>query len=140
MKTMHTTAKIVFYWILIGVCFILHNLLHLSGIYYGKDMLLDDTAGVIPLGVHIFTLLVSVSPFIFTLLFLNFSSKGLLWTALSWSLLFLILNMAHFIETIAVEKPFNLSQGILLLFIFIVNVLLAHTLWHSVKQRKKRQL
>lgn len=136
---MRTIDKIIFYWILIGVCFILHNLLHLSGIYYGKDMLLADTAGVMPLGVHIFTILVSASPFIFAVLFLNLFSKRLLWwVSLSWSILFLVLNLAHFIETIAFEKPFDLSQSALLLFILIVNGLLTHALWKSVKQRKEK--
>lgn len=134
---MHTTVKIVFYWILIGVCFILHNSLHQFEIYYGKSMDIVDAAGVIPLGVHIFTILVSTSPFILALLFLNFSSKGLSWGALVWSILFLLLNAAHLIEAIAVEKPFNLSQAVLLSLIVIINVLLILTLWKYTKPGKE---
>jgi len=134
---MRIIDKIVFYWILIGVCFILHNLLHLSGIYYGKEMQLAATDGVMPLGIHIFTILVSASPFVFAVLFLNLCSKILLWVSLSWSILFLVLNLAHFIATVAFEKPFDLSQSVLLLFILIVNGMLTYVLWKYLKQIKK---
>ncbi len=135
---MNTTTKIVFYWLLIGICFILHNSLHQFEIYYGKSLDIVNAAGVIPLGVHIFTILVSTSPFILALLFLNLSSKGLSWGALVWSILFLLLNIAHMIEAIAVEKPFNLSQVVLLSFIVVANVLLALTLWKQIKEKKEQ--
>lgn len=137
---MHTTIKIVFYWILIGVCFILHNSLHELEVFYGKSVDIIDAAGVIPLGVHIFTILGLTSPFVLALLFLNFSSKGLSWGAFVWSILFLFLNTAHLIEAIAVEKPFNLSQVVLLSFIVITNILLAITLWRSAKQKKEQEV
>lgn len=137
---MHTTTKIVFYWILIGVCFILHNSLHELEVFYGKSVDIIDAAGVIPLGVHIFTILGLTSPFVLALLFLNFSSKGLSWGAFVWSILFLFLNTAHLIEAIAVEKPFNLSQVVLLSFIVITNILLAITLWRSAKQKKEQEV
>lgn len=133
---MDSRIKIIFYWILIGVCFILHNSLHELEVFYGKDIDIIDAAGVIPLGVHIFTILALVSPFIFVLLFLNFSSKGLSWVALVWSIFLLFLNIAHMIETIAIERPFNLSQAVLLTFIVISNILLTVTIWKYTKQNK----
>lgn len=135
---MHTTTKIIFYWLLIGICFILHNSLHQFEIYYGKSMDIVDAGGVLPLGIHIFTILVSISPFILSVLFLNFSSKVLSWSALVWSILFLLLNIAHMIEAIAVEKPFNLSQVVLLSFIVITNILLTLTLWKHAKIAKEQ--
>lgn len=134
------TIKIVFYWILIGVCFILHNSLHQFEIYYGKTMDIVNAAGVIPLGVHIFTILVSTSPFILALIFLNFSSKGLSWGALVWSILFLLLNVAHMMEAIAVERPFNLSEVVLLSFIVVANILLSLALWKQIKLRKEEAI
>lgn len=135
---MHTTTKIIFYWLLIGICFILHNSLHQFEIYYGKSMDIVDAGGVLPLGIHIFTILVSISPFILSVLFLNFSSKVLSWSALVWSILFLLLNIAHMIEAIAVEKPFNLSQVVLLSFIVVTNILLTLTLWKHAKTAKEQ--
>lgn len=135
---MHTTTKIIFYWLLIGICFILHNSLHQFEIYYGKSKDIVDASGVLPLGIHIFTILVSISPFILSVLFLNFSSKVLSWSALVWSILFLLLNIAHMIEAIAVEKPFNLSQVVLLSLIVITNILLTLTLWKHAKIAKEQ--
>lgn len=135
---MHTTTKIIFYWLLIGICFILHNSLHQFEIYYGKSMDIVDAGGVLPLDIHIFTILVSISPFILSVLFLNFSSKVLSWSALVWSILFLLLNIAHMIEAIAVEKPFNLSQVVLLSFIVVTNILLTLTLWKHAKTAKEQ--
>ena len=97
-----------------------------------------DAGGVLPLGIHIFTILVSISPFILSVLFLNFSSKVLSWSALVWSILFLLLNIAHMIEAIAVEKPFNLSQVVLLSFIVVTNILLTLTLWKHAKTAKEQ--
>ena len=135
---MHTTTKIIFYWLLIGICFILHNSLHQFEIYYGKSMDIVDASGVLPLGIHMFTILVSISPFILSVLFLNFSSKVLSWSALVWSILFLLLSIAHMIEAIAVEKPFNLSQVVLLSLIVITNILLTLTLWKHAKIAKEQ--
>ncbi|TFD94707.1 hypothetical protein E2605_15200 [Dysgonomonas capnocytophagoides] len=97
-----------------------------------------DAGGVLPLDIHIFTILVSISPFILSVLFLNFSSKVLSWSALVWSILFLLLNIAHMIEAIAVEKPFNLSQVVLLSFIVVTNILLTLTLWKHAKTAKEQ--
>lgn len=133
---MDKRTKIIIYWILIGVCFILHNSLHELEAFYGKSTDIIDAGGVIPPGVHLFTILALVSPFVFVLLFLNFSSKGLSWFAMVWSILFLLLNIAHLAETIAIERPFNLSQAVLLSFIVLTNIMLTITIWKYAKDSK----
>lgn len=133
---MDSKIKIIFYWLLIGVCFILHNSLHELEVFYGKNLDIINANGVIPLGVHIFTILSLVSPFILALLFMNFSSKGLSWSATIWSILFLLLNIIHLFETLIIERPFNLAQAVLLSFIVVTNILLTKTLWKYNKEFK----
>lgn len=135
-----TKTKIIFYWILIGVCFILHNSLHELDTFYGKNTEIIDASGVIPLGVHIFTILTQMSPFILAFLFLNFSNKGFLWGAMVWSILFLILNIVHLVETIAIERPFNLSQVVLLSFIVLINIMLTLTIWKYAGKSKPEEV
>ncbi len=138
MNMIQSRIKIIFYWALIGVCFILHNLLHLSEIYYGKDMLIANTAGIMPVSVQIFTVLVSIMPFILAVLSLNFFKKGFLWASFVWSILLLCLNAVHFGQT-AAEEVFDLAQTVLLLFILVMNLLLSFTLWRSVRSGKDRK-
>jgi hypothetical protein len=47
---MNTQTKAAFYRLLLGVCFLTHNVLHMYGLFYGIDIRLPDAAGEVPLG------------------------------------------------------------------------------------------
>lgn len=129
---MQSTIKIVFYWILIGVCFILHNLLHLSEIYYGKEMLMINNNGEAPMGAQIFNVLVSIMPFVIAVVSLNVAKKWFIWFSFVWSILLFLLNLAHLGETVF-EPVFDISQTVLLTLVLIINLLLSIELWKSTK-------
>lgn len=129
-----TRIKIIFYWLLIGVCFILHNSLDALEVTFGKAVEIIQNEGVIPFETHVFSILVQISPFILVLLSLNFTSKKLSLFSLIWSILFLILNTAHLLEVLFIESPFNLTQTVLLTLILLINIMLTISLLKSLKQ------
>ena len=129
---MDSTTKISFYWLLMGVCFILHAQLHFSGLFYGVDIALADATGEVPLFVQVFNTVVMTGTLVMALLAANLSGKGFRWFSLVWSALFLLLNMAHLYETLFVEK-FDLAQAALLTFVLVVNLLLSLAIWKSLK-------
>lgn len=133
-----TRIKIIFYWLLIGVCFILHNSLDALEVTFGKAVEIIQNEGVIPLETHVFSILVQISPFILVLLSLNFTSKKLSLFSLIWSILFLILNTAHLLEVLFIEIPFNLTQTVLLTLILLINIMLTISLLKSLKQNSNK--
>lgn len=133
-----TRIKIIFYWLLIGVCFILHNSLDALEVTFGKAVEIIQNEGVIPLETHVFSILVQISPFILVLLSLNFTSKKLSLFSLIWSILFLILNTAHLLEVLFIESPFNLTQTVLLTLILLINIMLTISLLKSLKQTSNK--
>lgn len=133
-----TRIKIIFYWLLIGVCFILHNSLDALEVTFGKAVEIIQNEGVIPLETHVFSILVQISPFILVLLSLNFTSKKLSLFSLIWSILFLILNTAHLLEVLFIESPFNLTQTVLLTLILLINIMLTISLLKSLKQNSNK--
>lgn len=133
-----TRIKIIFYWLLIGVCFILHNSLDALEVTFGKAVEIIQNEGVIPLETHVFSILVQISPFILVLLSLNFTSKKLSLFSLIWSILFLILNTAHLLEVLVIESPFNLTQTVLLTLILLINIMLTISLLKSLKQNSNK--
>ncbi len=133
-----TRIKIIFYWLLIGVCFILHNSLDALEVTFGKAVEIIQNEGVIPLETHVFSILVQISPFILVLLSLNFTSKKLSLFSLIWSILFLILNTAHLLEVLVIESPFNLTQTVLLTLILLINIMLTISLLKSLKQTSNK--
>ena len=133
-----TRIKIIFYWLLIGVCFILHNSLDALEVTFGKAVEIIQNEGVIPYETHVFSILVQISPFILVLLSLNFTSKKLSLFSLIWSILFLILNTAHLLEVLVIESPFNLTQTVLLTLILLINIMLTISLLKSLKQTSNK--
>ena len=133
-----TRIKIIFYWLLIGVCFILHNSLDALEVTFGKAVEIIQNEGVIPLETHVFSILVQISPFILVLLSLNFTSKKLSLFSLIWSILFLILNTAHLLEVLVIESPFNLTQTVLLTLTLLINIMLTISLLKSLKQTSNK--
>lgn len=133
-----TRIKIIFYWLLIGVCFILHNSLDALEVTFGKAVEIIQNEGVIPFETHVFSILVQISPFILVLLSLNFTSKKLSLFSLIWSILFLILNTAHLLEVLVIESPFNLTQTVLLTLILLINIMLTISLLKSLKQNSNK--
>lgn len=133
-----TRIKIIFYWLLIGVCFILHNSLDALEVTFGKAVEIIQNEGVIPLETHVFSILVQISPFILVLLSLNFTSKKLSLFSLIWSILFLILNTAHLLEVLVIESPFNLTQTVLLTLILLINIMLTISSLKSLKQTSNK--
>lgn len=133
-----TRIKIIFYWLLIGVCFILHNSLDALEVTFSKAVEIIQNEGVIPLETHVFSILVQISPFILVLLSLNFTSKKLSLFSLIWSILFLILNTAHLLEVLVIESPFNLTQTVLLTLILLINIMLTISLLKSLKQTSNK--
>lgn len=133
-----TRIKIIFYWLLIGVCFILHNSLDALEVTFGKAVEIIQNEGVIPFETHVFSILVQISPFILVLLSLNFTSKKLSLFSLIWSILFLILNTAHLLEVLFIESPFNLTQTVLLTLVLLINIMLTISLLKSLKQNSNK--
>lgn len=133
-----TRIKIIFYWLLIGVCFILHNSLDALEVTFGKAVEIIQNEGVIPFETHVFSILVQISPFILVLLSLNFTSKKLSLFSLIWSILFLILNTAHLLEVLFIESPFNLTQTVLLTLVLLINIMLTISLLKSSKQNSNK--
>ena len=129
---MDSKTKISFYWLLMGVCFILHSLLHFSGLFFGVDIKIAGATGEIPLFVQVFNTVINTGTFVMALLAANLDRKGFRWFSFVWSALFLPLNAVHLCETLFVEK-FDLSQAALLTFVLVVNVMLSLAIWKSLK-------
>jgi hypothetical protein len=130
---MDTKIKTAFYWLLLGICFLTHTLLHMYGLFYGADIRLPEAPGEVPLGAQAFNTVIFTVTFLIAFLSVNLSGKGFRWFSLVWSALFLLLNIFHLGETVFVEK-FDLSQACLLTFVLAVNALLAITLWKGLKK------
>ncbi|MDR0505963.1 MAG: hypothetical protein LBH32_03975 [Dysgonamonadaceae bacterium] len=130
---MDAKQRISFYWLLMGVCFILHNLLHLFGLFFGENITLPNTTGEVPLFVQVFNTVVMTGTFVMALLAANLNGKGFNWFSLVWSGLFLLLNASHLYETLFIEK-FDVSQAVLLTLVLVINVLLILALWKGVRK------
>ncbi|MDR0743872.1 MAG: hypothetical protein LBF05_05910 [Tannerella sp.] len=130
---MNTQLKTAFYWLLLGICFLTHNVLHMYGLFYDVDIRLPDATGEIPLGTQLFNTVIFTVTFLMALLSIQLSGKGFRWFSLVWSGLFLLLNIFHLAATAFVEA-FDLSQVCLLTFVLAVNVLLTGALWKGLKQ------
>ena len=132
---MNTQIKTAFYWLLLGICFLTHTLLHMYGLFYGVDISLPDATGEVSLGVQAFNTALFTVTFLMALLSVNLSSKGFRWFSLVWASLFLLLNIFHLCATAFVEA-FDLSQVCLLTFVLAVNVLLVATLYYRKNETK----
>jgi hypothetical protein len=130
---MNTQVKTAFYWLLLGICFLTHTLLHMYGLFYGADIRLPEATGEVSLGTQAFNTVIFTVTFLMALLSIHLSGKGFRWFSLVWSALFLLLNIFHLAATVFVEK-FDLSQVCLLTFVLAVNVLLTRALWKGLKQ------
>ncbi|MDR1683612.1 MAG: hypothetical protein LBS25_09575 [Candidatus Symbiothrix sp.] len=134
---MNTQIKTAIYWLLLGVCFLTHTLFHIYGLFYGVDIRLPDTTGSeVPLFDQVFNTVIFTLTFLIALLSVNLSGRGFRWFSLVWSVLFLLLNLAHLAEAAFVEK-FDLSQVCLLSFVLVVNGMLIVTLWKSLRPASK---
>jgi hypothetical protein len=131
---MDTRIKTAFYWLLLGICFLAHNLFALSGLFFGKSVTMPEATGEIPLFMYLFTVVINVGTLVMALLAINLSGKGFRWFSLVWASLFLLLNIGHLCEALFIEA-FDLSQAVLLTFVLAVNVPLIWTLWKSVKKQ-----
>jgi hypothetical protein len=131
---MDTQAKAAFYWLLLGICFLTHTVLHLYGLFYGVDIRLPDAAGEVSLGTQAFNTVIFTLTFLMALLSVNLSGRGFRWFSLAWSSLFLLLNLFHLGATVFVEA-FDLSQACLLTLVLAVNVLLTATLWKGLRKQ-----
>ncbi|MDR2410705.1 MAG: hypothetical protein LBE13_21695 [Bacteroidales bacterium] len=130
---MNTQIKLAFYWLLLGIFFLLHTLLHMYGLCYGVDIRIAGFTGEIPLGIQVFNTVIFNVTFLMALLSANLSGKGFRWVSLIWSFLLLLLNIFHLGATIFMEK-FDLSQVCLLTLVLVVNVLLTGALWKDLKK------
>jgi hypothetical protein len=132
---MKAQVKIAFYWLLLGICYLTHTLLHMYGLFYGVDVRLPDAAGEVPLGTQAFNTVIFTVTFLMALLSVNLSGKGFRRLSFAWSALLLLLNIFHLGATVFVEA-FDLSQACLLTFVLAVNVLLTGVLRKSLRQKK----
>lgn len=130
---MNTQIQTAFYWLLLGICFLTHTLLHMYGLFYGVDVRLPEATGEVSLGVQAFNTVIFTLTFLMALLSVHLSGKSFRWFSFVWSALFLLLDIFHLGATAFVEE-FDLSQLCLLAFILAVNVLLTSGLWKSLKK------
>jgi hypothetical protein len=131
---MNTQVNTAFYWLLLGVCFITHAVLHMYGLFEGVDIRLPEASGEVSLGTQVFNTIIFTLTLLLALLSLNLSGRGFRWFSLIWASLFALLNLMHLGETIFVEA-FDLSQVCLLTFVMAVNVMLIIALWKSLKSK-----
>ncbi len=133
---METKFKISIYWMLIGICMILHTQFSSMGLFFGADIAMPDTTGVIPANMYYFLVLSMVLPFIFAFLQLILAAKWYKWVGFIWSALLILVNIFHFVETIFKEHA-HVDQGVLLLFVIVVNVFLCIDLYKSIGTKQK---
>jgi hypothetical protein len=121
---MNQPSKIAFFWVLIGMCYVLHGYYELTAIRYGTPVLLPGhTAGGIPFNLHVMRIVLEIgSLLIGTLTVLSFN-RPFQWFSFVWALFLCLLNGAHLAMTVA-RNYTDYTQLALLTFIFFVNVLL----------------
>ncbi|MDR0698586.1 MAG: hypothetical protein LBG28_05135, partial [Tannerella sp.] len=85
---MDIKIKTAFYWLLLGICFLTHTLLHMYGLFYGVDVRLPETTGEVSLGVQAFNTVIFTVTFLMALLSIQLSGKGFRRFSLVWSGLF----------------------------------------------------
>lgn len=132
---MNIQIKLTFYWLLLGIFFLLHTVLHMYGLFYGVDIRLPGSTGEISWKIQVFNTIIFNITFLMALLSVNLFGKGFRWFSLVWSALFLLLNIFHLGATVFMEA-FDLSQVCLLTLVLVVNVLLTVTLWKSLRLTK----
>ena len=130
---MEPRIKIIFYWVLIGICMILHTQFSQMGLFFGESITMPEATGTMPDGMYYFLVVGMIFPFIFSLLHLNVRAKWFVWISFIWSCLLIILNVYHFCETMFVEHA-HVDQGCLLLFVLVINVLLTLDLYRMIRR------
>ncbi|GAB3008317.1 hypothetical protein GCM10027051_05670 [Niabella terrae] len=133
---MNSFVRLSFLWFSITVCYILHNIYHLSELFFGIDIKLPDAAGEVPMATHLFRLLVDLSVLVFFLTSLYGRGKRFFISSYVWAMLLLILNIVHLGGTIASEWK-EYSQLALLSFIVVLNLMLlleSRKCWKLLRQ------
>lgn len=126
--------RIPLLWLLITVGFILHGNYHLSDMFFGIDIKLPNAEGVVPLSAHIFRVVIEISILLFILFSLFKSGKIFYWISFIWAIILGLLNLIHIGETI-INDIQNISQIVLLTYIFVVNLVLIAELWKVAKTK-----
>ncbi|MDR0511085.1 MAG: hypothetical protein LBH06_08340 [Rikenellaceae bacterium] len=134
---MNAQTKTAFCWLLLGICYLTHTLLHMFGLFYGADIRLPEATGEVSLWVQAFNTVIFTATLLMSFLSLLFFGKGFRRFSLVWGLLLLLLNLFHLATTLFVET-FDLSQACLQAFVPAVNAVLAFELWKSLKQERQR--
>jgi hypothetical protein len=122
---MNQPSKIAFFWVVIGMCYVLHGYYELTAIRYGAPLVAPGhaTDGVIPFNLHIMRIVLEIgSLLIGTLTVLSFN-RPFQWFSFVWAIFLCLLNGAHLAMTVA-RNYTDYTQLVLLTFIFFVNVLL----------------
>ena len=130
------SIKITLLWLLMAAGYMVHSLYDLGNLFFGMDITLPKSTGVVSNATHIFRIVVVIFAFVFGIIALYVRKKNFVWISFSWALLLGALNLFHVAETI-IKKGSNYSQIALLVLILIVNTFLLWELWYWLQHRIK---
>ena len=120
---MNLNVRIAFYWLLIVIGYIFHSLFNLTGLVFGIDIKSPEATGSVPIGMHIFRIVVELFPFLWAAILLRTTNSSIKLINFVLAILFGLLNLVHLAE--GVVKDFSdYAQVVLMLFILIVNIFL----------------
>lgn len=125
--------KIALLWLFLAIGFMLHHIYGLSGVYFGKQLTLENATGKTPNWAHYYRLLFEIIILIMALTTLEVTKKWFKITAFIWSVLLGIFNIYHVIEAV-INEPENLSELILLVWMVAVSVIIIKSLNNYRKQ------
>ena len=125
-------VKVAILWLLLGVCFSLHNIFHLSALFFGVDIKLADADGTVPNKAHLFRILIDIFSFVFVLLSLYVFKRLFYWISFVWAALLSLANCMNLVEMVIYEWR-DYSQVLLLTLILAINILLLRELWILIR-------
>ncbi len=122
---MESNLKIAGMWLILAIAYTLHNVLHLQVIQFGIDVVAKDADGSIPGYTHVIHTVFETGTLVMALLTLFYDRKAFRLFTLIWALILLPVNLLHLAGTIAEEGVEDISQIVLLVWIIVVNTVLA---------------
>ena len=121
---MNTSYKAAFFWLIIGLCFLMHGYYELSEIRFGIDIKAKGANGTVPVSLHVIRIVLEIGSILMAVITLQLSARWFRWFAFVWAVLLVLLNTFH-LGGMVLHEYTNYGQVALLSLILYVNILLA---------------
>ena len=123
LQIMKSIERVVLLWVLTIIGMILHFNYHIGGIFYGMDITVEGSNGLITNSTHVIRGLFYHLPIIYILLIMYLKGKIFNWIMLGVSIVYIIAHVSHLFGEMKSDHA-DISQISLLTLVLIIGLLI----------------